>query len=80
MLAGLDLLELPPDRATNVLYALAVDDTNGWVNKSEVRQALNQALLPVATSEQAAASTLAAWGSSREAQDGQEAMMRMLGG
>lgn len=80
LLAGWDLLSSPVDRTTNVLYALAVDDSNGFVHKADVRLALDRSLLPALPADVAAASTLAAWGTSPEAQASQEAMMRMLDG
>lgn len=87
-LRGLDLLDLldrlTPDRITNLLYALLTDDHNGLVDRGEVRAVVSGYLDGTREADESPADepetpTMATWGTSPEAQAGQEAMMRLLG-
>lgn len=74
-----DLYErLTADRFLNVLVAVLTDDHNGMVDRGQVRDALVHALEGT-TSAAESAPTLETWGTSAEAQAGQEAMMRLIG-
>lgn len=48
---GVDLLTLPADRMLNVVYASVVQDTNGFVAYSEVREEVDRVLNEVSLAD-----------------------------